>query len=106
MNIGSFISALVLGFVAGAIARALIPNDAFRHMRGPRSWLVSLGLGLLGALLGFWIFHGLFGIGDKNKFDWGGIIGAVIGAMIVVVIASFLVKRSARHHAAETSVRG
>ena len=59
MNIGSFISALVLCFVAGAIARALIPNDAFRHMRGPRSWLVSLGLGLLGAVLGFWIFHGL-----------------------------------------------
>ena len=106
MNIGSFISALVLGFVAGAIARALIPNDAFRHMRGPKSWLVSLGLGLLGAVLGFWIFHGLFGIGDTNKFDWGGIVGAVIGAMIVVVIASFLVKRSARHHAAEAAARG
>jgi uncharacterized membrane protein YeaQ/YmgE (transglycosylase-associated protein family) len=96
MNVGSFISALVLGFVAGAIARALIPNDAFKDMHGPRSWLVSAGLGLLGALVGFWIFHGIFGIGDKNKFDWGGIIGAIIGAMVVVVIASFLVKRFAR----------
>ena len=34
MNIGSFLAALALGFVAGAIARALIPHDAFRHMRG------------------------------------------------------------------------
>lgn len=39
MSIGSFFAALALGFVAGAIARALIPNDAFRHMRGVKSWL-------------------------------------------------------------------
>ena len=37
MNLGSFLAALALGFVAGAIARALIPNDAFRHMHGWRS---------------------------------------------------------------------
>ena len=64
------------------------------------------GLGLPGVVLGFWIFHGLFGIGDTNKFDRAGIVGAAIGAMIVVVIASFLVKRSARHHAAEAPLRG
>ena len=99
MNLGSFLAALALGFVAGATARALIPNDAFRHMRGLRSWLTSAGLGLLGALVGFWIFHGLFGIGDTNKFDWGGIVGAIIGAMIVVALASFLIKRFARREA-------
>ena len=27
MDIGSFIAALALGFVCGAIARALVPND-------------------------------------------------------------------------------
>jgi uncharacterized membrane protein YeaQ/YmgE (transglycosylase-associated protein family) len=99
MNVGSFLAALALGFVAGAIARALIPNDAFRHMHGWRSWLTSAALGLLGALVGFWIFHGLFGIGDTQKFDWGGIVGAIIGAMIVVVLASFLIKRFARREA-------
>jgi uncharacterized membrane protein YeaQ/YmgE (transglycosylase-associated protein family) len=54
------------------------------------------GLGLLGALVGFWIFHGLFGIGDTQKFDWGGIVGAVIGAMSVVALASFLINRFAK----------
>ena len=103
MNIGSFIAACALGFVAGAIARALIPNDAFRHMHGIRSWLTSLGLGLLGALVGFWIFHGIFGIGDTDKFDWGGIIGAIIGAMIVVAIASFLINRFAKRQVAGPS---
>ena len=94
-----FLSALVLGFVAGVIARVLIPNDAFRYLRGWRSWLTSLGLGLVGALVGFWIFHSLFGIGDNDKFDWGGIVGAVIGAMIVVAGASFLINGLANRQA-------
>jgi len=50
-------------------------------------------LGLLGALLGYWIFAGLFGIGDDDKFDWGGIVGAVIGAIIVVAVGSWLLKK-------------
>lgn len=62
--------------------------------------ITSLGLGLLGALVGFWIFHGIFGIGDTDKFDWGGIIGAIIGAMIVVAIASFLINRFAKRRVA------
>ena len=54
--------------------------------------MTSAGLGLLGTLVGFWIFKGLFGIGDKDKFDRGRIVGAVI----VVAVASFLIKRFAK----------
>jgi len=61
--------------------------------------LTSVALGLVGAVLGFWIFHGIFGIGDTDKFDWGGIVGAVIGAVVVVAIASFLVKRMTKRSA-------
>ncbi len=96
MDIGSLIAALLVGLICGAIGRALVPNDAFTHMDGPKSWLVSTGLGLLGALLGYWVFTGLLGIGDEDKFDWGGMIGAIIGAVIVVVVASMLIKRSGR----------
>jgi uncharacterized membrane protein YeaQ/YmgE (transglycosylase-associated protein family) len=98
MDIGSFLAALALGFVAGVIGRMLIPNDAFQAMSGWKSWLVSVVLGLLGAVVGYWIFAGLFGIGDDDKFDWGGIVGAVIGAIIVVAIASWAVKRFAGTH--------
>ena len=93
MDVGSLISALLLGFVCGALARALVPNDAFRVLSGWRSWATSTVLGLLGALLGYLIFAGLFGIGDDDKFDWGGIVGAVIGAVIVVLAASPLIKK-------------
>jgi uncharacterized membrane protein YeaQ/YmgE (transglycosylase-associated protein family) len=96
MDLGSLIAALALGFVCGALARALVPNDAFERMEGWRSWAVSTGLGLLGALLGYWIFAGLFGIGDDDAFDWGGIVGALIGSVIVVAAGSALIRRSGR----------
>ena len=99
MDVGSLIAALALGLVCGAIARALVPNDAFENMAGWRSWAVSTGLGLLGALLGYWVFTGLLGIGDDDAFDWGGLIGAVIGAVIVVAAASALLRRSGRGRA-------
>jgi uncharacterized membrane protein YeaQ/YmgE (transglycosylase-associated protein family) len=72
-------------------------------MHGVRSWLISLGLGLLGTLVGFSVFHGIFGIGDTDRFDWGGIVGAVIGAIIVVAVASFLINRFAKRRAAGQS---
>ena len=93
MDFGSVVAALLLGFVAGAIGRALVPNDAFRELSGWQSWAASTVLGLLGALVGYWIFVGLFGWGDEDKFDWGGIVGAVIGAVIVVAVGSWILKR-------------
>lgn len=96
VDIGSLIAALLLGLVAGAIGRALVPNDAFSGMSGPTSWVVSTVLGLIGALVGYWIFTGLLGIGDDDRFDWGGLIGAVIGAVIVVALASMIMRRTGR----------
>ncbi|MCB1247356.1 MAG: GlsB/YeaQ/YmgE family stress response membrane protein [Acidimicrobiia bacterium] len=90
------IGAILLGLVAGAIARALVPNDAFSHMSGPLSWLVSIVLGLAGAWLGWWLFTGVFGIGDAEKFDFGGIVGAIVGAVIVVWGTSFALKLARR----------
>jgi uncharacterized membrane protein YeaQ/YmgE (transglycosylase-associated protein family) len=87
------IGALLLGLVMGAVVRAIIPNDAFQHMSGPRSWLVSIVLGLAGAALGWLIFTALIGIGDTDIFDWGGVLSAFIGTLIVVPLASWAFRR-------------
>jgi uncharacterized membrane protein YeaQ/YmgE (transglycosylase-associated protein family) len=87
------IGALLLGLVAGFIGRALVPNDAFSEMSGPKSWLVSIVLGLVGAALGYVIFTLGLGIGDDDAFDWGGIVSAIIGVIIVLLIATFVVRR-------------
>ena len=65
-------------------------------MSGPVSWLVSLGLGLVGALLGYLIFTVGLGIGDTDIFDWGGVLSALIGTIIVLVIVTWLLRRT-RH---------
>jgi uncharacterized membrane protein YeaQ/YmgE (transglycosylase-associated protein family) len=87
------VGALLLGFVCGVIARVLMPGDAFRHMSGPASWGVSVGLGLAGALVGYVIFTLGLGIGDTDIFDWGGLLGALIGTVIVVGLASYFLRR-------------
>jgi uncharacterized membrane protein YeaQ/YmgE (transglycosylase-associated protein family) len=87
------IGALILGFLAGVIGRLLMPGDVFRHMSGPSSWLVSLLLGLGGAALGWFIFTDLLGIGDDDVFDLGGILSAIIGVLILLPIAGFVLRR-------------
>jgi uncharacterized membrane protein YeaQ/YmgE (transglycosylase-associated protein family) len=76
--IGSLIAAILLGLVAGYIAKALVPG------KDPGGPLVTIGIGLVGSLIGYFLFR-LIGIGDEDKFDWGGIIGAIIGSVIVLL---------------------
>ena len=85
--------ALILGFLAGVIARLLMP-DVFSQLRGWRSWALSIFLGLCGAALGWLIFTKWMGIGDEDVFDLGGIVGAIIGTMILLAILSFVLKRT------------
>ena len=97
------IGAILLGLFRGVVARLLVPGDAFRNMSGPKSWLVSIGLGLLGALVGYLIFTVGLGIGDTDIFDWGGVLSALIGTVIVVIIASWMLRRTARHSEQHTT---
>jgi uncharacterized membrane protein YeaQ/YmgE (transglycosylase-associated protein family) len=90
------IGALILGLVAGFIGRALVPNDAFEHMSGPASWAVSIVLGLVGAFVGYLIFTRGLGIGDNDAFDLGGLVSAIIGVVIVLLVAGFVMRRVGR----------
>lgn len=74
------IGAIILGIVAGFLARALMPG------RDPMGFIPTVLLGLGGALVGFFLFTELLGIGDTKAFDLGGLIGAVIGAMLLLAL--------------------
>ena len=87
------IGALLLGLVAGFIGRAIVPNDVLEGMSGPKSWLASVVLGLVGAAVGWLVFTAGLGIGDKDVFDWGGILSALIGVVIVLLVAGAVVRR-------------
>jgi uncharacterized membrane protein YeaQ/YmgE (transglycosylase-associated protein family) len=87
------LGAVLLGLVVGVIARMLMPGDVFRNMSGPTSWLASIALGLAGAIVGYLIFTVGLGIGDTDVFDFGGIVSAIIGTLIVLVVVGFFVRR-------------
>ena len=72
------IGAIILGLLAGYIAKALVPGR-IREGSSSRS-----GLGLAGSLVGFFLFTELLGIGDNQAFDLGGLVGAIIGTMILL----------------------
>jgi uncharacterized membrane protein YeaQ/YmgE (transglycosylase-associated protein family) len=50
-------------------------------------------LGLAGAIVGYLIFTVGLGIGDTDVFDWGGILSAIIGTVIVLVVVGFIARR-------------
>jgi uncharacterized membrane protein YeaQ/YmgE (transglycosylase-associated protein family) len=72
------IGAIILGLLAGYIAKALMPG------KDPGGFFVTILLGLAGSLVGFFIFTEVLGIGDTEAFDLGGLIGAIIGTMILL----------------------
>jgi uncharacterized membrane protein YeaQ/YmgE (transglycosylase-associated protein family) len=88
------IGALLLGLFCGIVARVLVPGDVFQKMSGPRSWLVSLVLGLAGAFVGYLIFTVGLGVGDTDVFDWGGVLSALIGTVIVLLVATLVLRRT------------
>lgn len=88
------IGALILGLVAGAIGRMLMPGDVFAGMSGAKSWGISLALGLGGAIVGYLIFTSLLGIGDDDVFDLGGLLSAIIGVLILLPIVGWALRKS------------
>ncbi len=83
------IGALILGIVAGFLGRFLMPG------RDPMGFFATILLGLAGAVVGFLIFTELLGIGDNQTFDLGGLIGAVIGVMLLLLLYRTFVRRDA-----------
>ena len=46
-----------------------------------------------GAVLGYLIFTVGLGIGDTDVLDFGGIVSAIIGTLIVLAVVGFFVRR-------------
>jgi uncharacterized membrane protein YeaQ/YmgE (transglycosylase-associated protein family) len=86
------IGAIILGLVAGFIAKALMPG------KDPGGFIVTILLGLAGSLVGFYLFTGLLGIGDDDMFDLGGLVGAIIGTMILLGIYRVVAGRREEGH--------
>ena len=80
------IGAIVLGIVAGYLGRLLMPG------RDKMGFIATMLLGLAGAVVSFLIFTELLGIGDDRMFDLGGLIGAIVGVMLLLLLYRLALK--------------
>lgn len=81
---------LILGLIAGAIAKAILPG------RQGGGWLLTLLLGVVGAILGGWLGSLLFGVGLANFWSIQTWVVAIVGSIIVLLIWGAITR--GRHH--------
>jgi uncharacterized membrane protein YeaQ/YmgE (transglycosylase-associated protein family) len=81
---------IVLGLIAGAIAKAILPG------KQGGGWLITLILGVVGALLGGFIGSAIFGVGLETFWDIQTWIVAIVGAIIVLLIYGLVTRGSRR----------
>jgi len=81
---------IVLGLIAGAIAKAILPG------RQGGGWLATLVLGVVGALLGGFIGSAIFGIGLEEFWSIQTWLVAIAGAILVLLIYGLVTRGSRR----------
>jgi len=75
------ISMLVIGLIAGFIARALVPGP------DPMSIGATILLGIVGSFIGGFLGWALFGKDlDEGALQPSGLLGSIIGAVIALLV--------------------
>lgn len=75
--------AIIVGFVLGLIAKALIPGKQHSPL-----WLTTI-FGMLGAVVGNAVARG-FGVEETSGIDWSRHIFQVVAAVIIVYAGDML----------------
>ena len=78
---------VIIGFVAGLIAKFLHPGP-----NEPTGFILTTILGIVGAFLATYLGQAL---GWYRAGEGAGLIGAVVGAIIILVIWSLVARRTA-----------
>ncbi len=81
------LSWILFGLIAGALAKLVMPG------KDPGGCLVTIAIGILGALLGGFIGTSIFNFGEVTGFNLGSLLIAILGAMILLLIYRVIVGR-------------
>jgi uncharacterized membrane protein YeaQ/YmgE (transglycosylase-associated protein family) len=81
MTMATIIGWILLGLIAGAIAKAIMPGD------DPGGIIVTTIIGIVGALLGGFLATAIFGAHPLDSFfDLSTWLTAIVGAIILLVV--------------------
>lgn len=79
--LGLIITLIVVGLIAGALARLIVPG------RDPMGIGATILLGIVGSFIGGFIGYAIFHKdSDEGAFQPSGLIGSIIGAIIALLI--------------------
>ena len=78
---------IIIGFIAGVIAKFIMPGE-----KEPKGFILTTILGIVGAFFASYLGQAL---GWYAPGEGAGLIGAIVGAIIVLVIWGFVAKRQA-----------
>jgi len=77
---------IIIGGIAGAIAKLLMPG------RDPGGCIITILLGIAGALIAGWVGHA---IGWYGQDEGAGFVAAIVGAFLILLIYRLIVRNRA-----------
>ncbi len=86
-NMGAIVGWIIFGLIAGAIAKLLMPG------KDPGGWIITMLLGIAGAVVGGWIGNALWGSSGVNDWSIGSFALAIFGAIVLLAIYRYAVRR-------------
>ncbi len=79
--LGFLLYLIVIGIVAGYLARLLVPGE------DPMGFFGTMALGIVGSFVGGFLGYLLFGHDlDEGALQASGVIGSIIGAIIALLV--------------------
>jgi len=84
----SWLSWIVVGLVAGVLAKWAVPGE------GPGGIIGDIIIGVIGAVIGGWIFN-MFGSAGATGINVYSIVVAFIGAVVLLLIMRAFGRRTA-----------
>lgn len=89
-TLGIIIGTIIFGAIIGVLARAVLPG------RQKISVLMTIVIGIVGALLGYWL-AGVLGVNDTKGIDWiRWVISIAVAAVLVVAFERITASRGAK----------
>lgn len=86
--IGFILYLVVVGIVAGYVARAVLPG------KQSLSFGQTVGIGVAGSFIGGWLGYLIFDVDiDKGALQASGIFGSITGAIIALLLYNRFIKK-------------
>ena len=84
----SFIWWLIIGLIAGALARLIMPG------RDPMGWLATMLLGIVGSIIGGLVSMAIWPNDARTGVPRAGLLLSILGAIVVLWIWRMIKSRS------------